>query len=253
MQVLVLAVQNAVDYEVLGAATSGVTLLRGIGGSLGAAVFGTIFTSRLARELQRRAARAARRTRSPSGGRLTGAQVAGLPPPARARLRARLRRTRCSPVFLAAAGVAAARLRAQLAAAGARRCATTAATSTGLEDSLAAPRSPDSLAEIERALTRAMTTPEQRERFRERAGRARRHRAQPRRDLGARANRRARRSRAPASSPSATACPPSAIGGSRRRSCARDGLVAGEDGAPRLTPDRPAPGRARRRRPAASC
>ena len=31
MQVLVLAVQNAVDYSVLGAATSGVTLARGIG------------------------------------------------------------------------------------------------------------------------------------------------------------------------------------------------------------------------------
>ncbi len=32
MQVLVLAVQNAVDYELLGAATSGVTMMRGIGG-----------------------------------------------------------------------------------------------------------------------------------------------------------------------------------------------------------------------------
>jgi DNA-binding MarR family transcriptional regulator len=40
------------------------------------------------------------------------------------------------------------------------------ATSTGLEDSLAAPRSPDSLAEIERSLTR-VTTPQERERFRE--------------------------------------------------------------------------------------
>jgi hypothetical protein len=40
MQVLVLAVQNAVDYSVLGAATSGVTMFRGIGGSLGTAVFG---------------------------------------------------------------------------------------------------------------------------------------------------------------------------------------------------------------------
>ncbi len=43
MQVLVLVVQNAVQYSLLGAATSGVTLFRGIGGSLGAAVFGTIF------------------------------------------------------------------------------------------------------------------------------------------------------------------------------------------------------------------
>src|SRR4051794_21209151 len=48
MQVLVLAVQNAVPFEVLGSATSGVTLARGIGGSLGAATFGAIFSSRLA-------------------------------------------------------------------------------------------------------------------------------------------------------------------------------------------------------------
>jgi EmrB/QacA subfamily drug resistance transporter len=47
MQVLVLAVQNSVPYAVLGTATSGVTLLRGIGGSVGTAVFGSIFTNRL--------------------------------------------------------------------------------------------------------------------------------------------------------------------------------------------------------------
>src|SRR5215207_6816877 len=40
----------------------------------------------------------------------------------------------------------------------------TAATSQGLEDSLAAPRGPDSLAELERAITRCTTT-EERERF----------------------------------------------------------------------------------------
>ena len=37
MQVLVLAVQNAVDYEHLGVATSGSTLFRSIGGSIGVA------------------------------------------------------------------------------------------------------------------------------------------------------------------------------------------------------------------------
>ena len=61
MQVLVLAVQNAVDYAVLGAATSGVTLARGIGGSIGAAVFGTIFTSRLRVGAAQRDRRSARR------------------------------------------------------------------------------------------------------------------------------------------------------------------------------------------------
>jgi len=47
MQVLVLAVQNAVDYRVLGVATSGATLFRSIGGTLGVALLGTIFTSHL--------------------------------------------------------------------------------------------------------------------------------------------------------------------------------------------------------------
>src|SRR5205807_2362399 len=51
MQVLVLAVQNAVDYRDLGVATSGATLFRSIGGSVGTAVLGSIFSNRLAHEL----------------------------------------------------------------------------------------------------------------------------------------------------------------------------------------------------------
>jgi MFS family permease len=47
MQVLVLATQNAVSYEQLGVATSGATLFRSIGGSLGTAVLGAIFTGQL--------------------------------------------------------------------------------------------------------------------------------------------------------------------------------------------------------------
>jgi EmrB/QacA subfamily drug resistance transporter len=43
MQVLVIAVQNAVEYRDLGAATSGSTFFRSIGGSFGTAVFGAIF------------------------------------------------------------------------------------------------------------------------------------------------------------------------------------------------------------------
>jgi hypothetical protein len=43
MQILVMAVQNAVAYEQLGVATSGTTLFRSIGGSVGAALFGGIF------------------------------------------------------------------------------------------------------------------------------------------------------------------------------------------------------------------
>jgi EmrB/QacA subfamily drug resistance transporter len=51
MQVLVIAVQNAVDYRDLGAATSGVTFFRSIGGSFGTAVFGAIFANVLAGNL----------------------------------------------------------------------------------------------------------------------------------------------------------------------------------------------------------
>ena len=50
-QVLVVAVQNAVAYEDLGVATSGVTLFRLIGGSIGTAVLGTVFASGVARTL----------------------------------------------------------------------------------------------------------------------------------------------------------------------------------------------------------
>jgi len=51
LQVLVIAVQNSADYADLGAATSGVTFFRSIGGSFGVAIFGTIFSSRLAGNL----------------------------------------------------------------------------------------------------------------------------------------------------------------------------------------------------------
>jgi EmrB/QacA subfamily drug resistance transporter len=47
MQVLVLAVQNAVDYRNMGVATAGSLLFRQIGGSVGIAIFGAIFANRL--------------------------------------------------------------------------------------------------------------------------------------------------------------------------------------------------------------
>ena len=51
MQILVIAVQNAVDYRNLDAATSGATFFRSIGGSFGTAVFGAIFSNLLASHL----------------------------------------------------------------------------------------------------------------------------------------------------------------------------------------------------------
>jgi EmrB/QacA subfamily drug resistance transporter len=149
MQVLVLAVQNAVDYSVLGAATSGVTLARGVGGAIGAAVFGTIFSSRLRVELHG-ALHGALGAQVAGGGRLTGAQVGGLPASVRlAYENAYVHALR--PVFLVAAGVGAVgfalslRLRE-------RPLRATASTSQGLDDALAAPKSSSSLAELDRAL-----------------------------------------------------------------------------------------------------
>jgi EmrB/QacA subfamily drug resistance transporter len=51
MQVLVVAVQNAVPQSQLGTATSSSTFFRSIGGSFGVAVFGAIFNNRLAANL----------------------------------------------------------------------------------------------------------------------------------------------------------------------------------------------------------
>ncbi len=48
MQVLVVAVQNAVQYRDLGAATSAATFFRSMGGAIGVAVFGSIFSNSLA-------------------------------------------------------------------------------------------------------------------------------------------------------------------------------------------------------------
>jgi MFS family permease len=45
-QVLIVAAQNAASYDDLGAATSGATMFRLIGGSIGTAVLGTVFASR---------------------------------------------------------------------------------------------------------------------------------------------------------------------------------------------------------------
>ncbi|KVM05371.1 disulfide bond formation protein DsbA [Burkholderia ubonensis] len=47
MPVLVLAVQNTIDFRHMGVATSGVTLFRSIGGSLGVAAFGALFSNGL--------------------------------------------------------------------------------------------------------------------------------------------------------------------------------------------------------------
>ena len=51
IQVLVIAVQNSADFADLGAATSGATFFRTIGGAFGVSIFGAIFSNRLVSEL----------------------------------------------------------------------------------------------------------------------------------------------------------------------------------------------------------
>ncbi|MBS0252356.1 MAG: MFS transporter [Proteobacteria bacterium] len=74
MQILVMAVQNAVAYEQLGVATSGTTLFRSIGGSVGAALFGAIFGFALNRQIAIQAPQLADTMSDPTAiGALTGA------------------------------------------------------------------------------------------------------------------------------------------------------------------------------------
>ncbi len=65
MQVLVLAVQNAVPRQHMGTATSGNILFRQVGGSVGIAIFGAIFANRLASELASRGVHASAHGVSP--------------------------------------------------------------------------------------------------------------------------------------------------------------------------------------------
>jgi EmrB/QacA subfamily drug resistance transporter len=162
MQVLVLAVQNAVPYAVLGAATSGVTLMRGIGGSVGTAVFGSLFTHELTAQLTGGGLPPALQRILAGGGRLTGAQVAQMPAAARTAYQ-QAYVDALSPVFRVAAAVALLGFVVSWLLPE-RPLRATAATSTGLDDSLAAPESPSSLAVVERALARC-TTVEDRHRF----------------------------------------------------------------------------------------
>src|SRR5215216_2325283 len=58
MQTIVTAVQNSVEYRDMGSATSSTTFFRQMGGSVGAAVFGAVLSSRLAHYLVEQLAKA---------------------------------------------------------------------------------------------------------------------------------------------------------------------------------------------------
>ncbi|HXQ59385.1 MAG TPA: MFS transporter [Acidimicrobiales bacterium] len=79
LPVLVIAVQNAVDYKDLGTATSGTTFFRSIGASFGVAIFGAIFSNTLLSNVRH----ALGSVRLPAGLSITGgvspAQLKALP------------------------------------------------------------------------------------------------------------------------------------------------------------------------------
>jgi EmrB/QacA subfamily drug resistance transporter len=145
LQVLVLAVQNAVDYTDLGVATSGATLFRSIGGSLGTAVFGAVFSNRLSSELAGRVGAA-----TAQGGRLSPAQLARLSPVARAVYQHAFVNA-LHPVFLTAAGVTAVGFVFALMLPDRRLRETVQATAT--QQHHATPRGDDRVGEIEHALS----------------------------------------------------------------------------------------------------
>src|SRR4051812_3375835 len=146
MQVLVLAVQNSVAYEQLGVATSGATLFRSIGGSLGTAILGAVFSNRLADAL--------------AGPRPSGAAagLGGLDPSAIERLPAAVRDAYLSGftdaidlVFLVAAGIMIVAF--VLAWLIPERPLRTTVRTAGLQQAFAAPEDTDSVREVARELS----------------------------------------------------------------------------------------------------
>jgi hypothetical protein len=145
MQVLVLAVQNAVDYTFLGVATSGATLFRSIGGSIGVSLFGAIFANQLATNLA---------SRVPPGAAVPDATdpatIAALPDAVHAAY-VEAFATSIRPVFLAAAFIAAVAfvLTWFLEELPLRRTV----EAEGIGESFASPRSDDSFDELVRSLS----------------------------------------------------------------------------------------------------
>jgi EmrB/QacA subfamily drug resistance transporter len=145
IQVLVLAAQNAVDYAYLGVATSGSTLSRQIGGSIGVAIFGAIFANQLAGNLATRLPAGAEVPASPNP-----AAIKELAPPAHAAYVSAITDA-LHPVFLAAAGAAVLAFLLTWLLREVPLRATTQATDVG--EAFRAARDDDALREIERALS----------------------------------------------------------------------------------------------------
>jgi EmrB/QacA subfamily drug resistance transporter len=152
MQILIVAVQNSVDYDDLGVATSGATLFRSIGGSVGTALLGAVFATQLSSNLTDAFGHLGRGNvpGALSTGAVNPAAIGQLPGPAHdAYLHAFT--DSLNTVFLVAAaiGVVAFALSWFIAELPLRETVTT----TGIGESFALPRDASSLDEIARALS----------------------------------------------------------------------------------------------------
>jgi hypothetical protein len=172
MQVLVLAVQNAVDYKDLGVATSGATLFRSIGGAVGTAVLGSIFSNRLTSELASSLPASARSQLGAGGSvSLNTAKLDKLPPAIHTIYTTAFTNA-LSTVFVVAAGVAAVAFALSWLLEQ-RPLRDTVVAGSGIGESFAVPKDTDSLAEAARGLTVLIGRDERRrlvERLAERAG-----------------------------------------------------------------------------------
>jgi EmrB/QacA subfamily drug resistance transporter len=146
MQVLVLAVQNSVDYSRLGVATSGTMLFRALGGALGVALFGAIFANQLHAQLAGPGMEFLERV-IPSA-------VRGLPPTMHAEYVAAVMAA-LRPVFIAAVAISALAfaLSFLLREIPLREGAAAERLSESLGESFAMPRDATSLEELERIIT----------------------------------------------------------------------------------------------------
>jgi EmrB/QacA subfamily drug resistance transporter len=165
MQVLVLAVQNSVQYQDLGVATSGATLFRSIGGCVGTAILGSIFASGLKTQLRKTLPSSAAAAATKSGVSANPAALKKLPPPIHEGYIHAFTNA-LTPVFVVAAAVAAAAfvLSWFLRQVPLRDSVT---ASTGIGETFAVPKHTDSLPEISRALS-VLVGREGRKRFVER-------------------------------------------------------------------------------------
>jgi EmrB/QacA subfamily drug resistance transporter len=165
LQVIVLAAQNAVPYRLLGVATSGSALARQVGGSIGVAAFGAIFSNELNHQLAQRLAGAAH---VPTGA--NPAVAKHLPPAIHAPYIASFAAA-LHPVFLAASAISLSAFALSWLLRDIPLRQTASAPTEGVGETFALPGEHDSARELER-IASAQVSGAERARFCRRARRA---------------------------------------------------------------------------------